>query len=51
VAKLEHCRITLEEKLETLKQFDKEIQVEEREFDNEIKQSDVFKGKNSFDNY
>ena len=45
VTKLEQCRITLKEKLETLKQLDEEILelVEDSEVDNEIEQADTFK--------
>lgn len=45
MTKLEQCRITLKEKLETLKQLDKEILglVEDSEVDNEIEQADTFK--------
>ena len=47
VTKLEQCRITLKEKLETLKQLDEEILelVEDSEVDNEIEQADTFKGQ------
>ena len=45
VTKLEQCRITLKEKLETLRQLDEEILelVEEGEVNDEIEQSDFFK--------
>ena len=45
VTKLEQCRITLKEKMETLRQLDEEILglVEESEVDDEIEQSDIFK--------
>ena len=47
VTKLEQYRITLKEKLETLKQLDEEILelVEDSEVDNEIEQADTFKGQ------
>ena len=45
VTKLEQRRITLKEKLETLRQLDEEILelVEEGEVNDEIEQSDIFK--------
>ena len=45
VTKLEQCRITLKEKLETLKQLDEEILVlvDDGEVDDEIEQADTFK--------
>lgn len=45
MTKLEQCRITLKEKLETLKQLDEEILglVEDSKVDNEIEQADTFK--------
>ena len=52
MTKLEQCRITLKEKLETLKQLDEEILelVEDSEVDNEIEQADTFKENSCSDN-